>query len=188
MKKYLLIISLFLFNSCSTIDKSQLYGAIGGTLIGGFLGKTVGQKTSPNKQSQGVNGTIGMILGSLAGAGGGYWLGGKFFKDDPENFKGPEIPLDRDDLDMSPRKQNKKQKSLPLGLKLSDLKINTTSQISKVYKVPTSEKVPSKFKGQVQKQIIIEHKIPNEMYELPNGGTAFFNNCSVTETRFVKQK
>lgn len=68
MKKIISLLIIALFASCSTMKKSVIYPAIGGALLGGFIGKEL----SPNKESEALNTLMGASVGSAIMGASGY--------------------------------------------------------------------------------------------------------------------
>ena len=131
------LIILLLLTGCSSINKSKLYSGIAGSLLGSFVGSEIAKKTSPNKESENTNQLIGMAIGGSVGYYVGSKAGERFFKEDPENFKGEPIQIEN----QTPVIENTNE------LNLSHLKINPKIK----YKLPTSE-LPSDLKGEVMEQ------------------------------------
>ena len=90
MRTIIILISLLVFQSCSTLSSSKLYGAIGGALICGTLGAYLGKELSPNRSSESYNQIIGVSSGATICSVGGYYIGKNLFESDPNNIKGAD--------------------------------------------------------------------------------------------------
>jgi hypothetical protein len=115
MKKIIVFVFSLSFVSCSTALKSSVYSGIIGSTICGVTGYALGKKTSPNIQSEKTNQLIGGLGGAVACGLIGAYLGNKFYKDDPENFKGEEIIIPER------RSIKSKQRKLKQDISLKDL-------------------------------------------------------------------
>lgn len=135
-------------SSCSTMRKSLFYGGLSGITLG-IVGGSV---LSPNKESTIPNMAVWGSIGTLIGAGLGYF----FFMDDPENREMPSMILPKQKMDENPVSRMES--------------ISITPTDSKKYKVETGP-LPINLKGKAKSPFIIEHEIPERVEQLENGKT-----------------
>ena len=79
------VVLLLFLSGCTTLRRQQIYAGLAGAFIGGTIGNLVGKDASPNKDSVGLNQTIGTASGMAVGAAAGAALGTYFWNESPEN-------------------------------------------------------------------------------------------------------
>jgi len=174
--KSILILFIFIISSCSSHKKAVIYGALSGSVIGGFAGHTLANSTTPNPESLSTNQKIGLGLGAVTGALLGAWLSHTFYNDNPENRVGP---------DLFPKKVL--QESTPDSAQpQNNLSLNALGLTSKTYLIKNSNELPEYLKKQVYQQMLIEHEIPAQVINQEDGTTLIINGTTATEHRFVK--
>lgn len=107
--RVLLISLTILFSSCSNLERAQIYAGITGALICGFAGNEIGRGTSPNMESERLNGAMGAVAGGTGCYYAGKQIAKYFYNEDPENVQGEPVILNQH---MSNRNR---LKSLPEG-------------------------------------------------------------------------
>lgn len=155
--KIFIIIALLTSSSCSSLNKTLLYSAVTGSIVGGIAGKML----SPDRESNGFNTGLGLVAGAAVGAGVGYML----FKEDPDNR---ELKTMIDAPDM------KRVNVIPfdVGVPISE----------NYYKVkPDTSNLPDHLKDKVKMQVIREKKIPSRVQEGTNGKSIFVPETTVIE-------
>lgn len=158
MTTKLLIFVLFVFSSCSSVERSALTGA----MAGGSLGATGGAVFSPTDDSRDKNAYLFGVLGSLLGAGIGYLLFEK-----PQNNKLQNQMLLEDS---SSQKTQKESNELPLfdfAPELKDVRPEVSFKPTGRYEVPLKD-VPPELEGKVRQQHIIEYEAEARTIELDN--------------------
>lgn len=173
----LILIIPILFSSCSSLNKSRLYGSLSGSAIGALIGPAIAEKTSPNQESLKTNQSIGLASGIIIGAIGGALIADYFYKDDPENRQGP--PLFENGIE-------KKLPPTPSTVPLNNLTFKSLGlPNTNIYQIPTSKDLPENLKNLIQKQILIEHQIPTQLIQQPDGSTLIINGTTATEHRYI---
>lgn len=162
MKYHFLIwLSLFFFNSCSSMRKSIVYGGIAGATIGAVAGNALSPDSESRIPNTAVWGSIGVLGGAL--------LGYLFHMDDPENRELPSMILPEGEAPLSRDKKLNEALVIPAD--------------SKKYKVETGP-LPTHLKGKVKNPFIIEHIIPERVEELKNGKTITIESHKAWEVSF----
>jgi hypothetical protein len=178
MKQIITIITtLALASSCATARKSKMVGAITGGLLGSFIGAMVSKETSPNPESDSLNQIIGLSVGLSAGTWAGYQLGDSLHNENPENYKGKELKIEN----VSKRTYSQKPIQGDRKLDFSDLKIEFDDADTDAYLDTVSNEVPSHLKDKVKKQVILEHKIPQQKFQTEDGKTIIINETTAIE-------
>lgn len=142
-----ILVSLMVFvslSSCSSLRKSVVYGSLGGASLGAMAGSSL----SPDSYSKTPNALIWGGLGTLIGAGLGWF----FYQDDPENKELPSM------IRPESRKKEVDHYSAPIII----------PEISKKYKIESSP-LPDYLKNKVPNPYVIEHVIPEQIQKLDNG-------------------
>lgn len=160
-KKLILLITLFTIGSCSSLNKSIIYGGIAGTAIGAVAGNAL----SPDAESRMPNTAVWGSIGALGGAALGYL----FHMDDPDNRDLPSMILPSGEP--SPSRDKKLNEAIVIPAD------------SKKYKVETGP-LPTHLKGKVKNPYIIEHVIPERVEELKNGKTITIEAHKAWEVSF----
>lgn len=170
----------FLLLSCASYKKSQIYSSVAGGVLGAFVGSTVGQELSPNPQSDNFNRNIGATTGMLIGAYLGKKMGEEFYKSDPENFEGEEL---------EPIKRNNNNQLIELKsstFQLSDLGLKINPSNSETFITKPTKELPAKYHGDIQKQLVIKHRIPERKIHLPDGRTYILKGTELIEHRYTR--
>ena len=155
MKIFNLFLALSLFCSCSSLKKSKRYGGIFGTFAGAVIGGLVGKSLSPNEPSEKGNVALGAVVGSAIGYFSGRRLGKSYYDEDPENFQGPDIQLDKKTIN------NKGMIRLEdIGAGAPPISINQNETKKEVFKVSDAKELPEELKGVAKKQFVIKHHVP----------------------------
>jgi hypothetical protein len=160
-KLFIILSLLIITSSCSSLNKSLIYGGLAGSAIG-IAG---GHALSPDSESRIPNMAVWGSLGLLAGAGLGYL----FHMDDPENRELPSMILPSGERPHS-----------------QDGKFNQAIIIpkdSKKYKIESGP-LPDHLKNKVKKPFVIEHEIPERIEELKNGKTITIEAHKAWEVSF----
>jgi hypothetical protein len=147
----LLMLMLFLMESCSTLKRSMGAGAI----VGGLVGGAGGAVFSPNRESVDQNAYLFSLLGAAAGVGVAYLMQEKPKEEvkhmliDREVETHQNVPL----FDFSPE--------------LAQIRPEVNFKPVKRYEVPL-EKLPTELEGKVKKQFIIEYESEARTLQIDN--------------------
>jgi len=174
----ILLLVIFLSQSCSTLTKSKTYGAISGALICGTLGIYLGKELSPDKESDNFNKLIGLGAGSTLCGLTGYYLGKGLYKNDPANKE--YVPLEFNKKVYTPKQEMLNQDSN--GLELSDLSIQKIDEID----IPAIKNLPKELREKIDKQKIIRHNIAPQSIKTKDGRTLYFNGGVAIEHQYQK--
>lgn len=175
IKNILIIILILNISSCSTLRKSQIYGAAATGIICGVLGASIGKELSPNKESETLNKVIGSASGATLCAAGGYYLGRYFYKSDPRNNQYEPIKFKENS------KPSTKQETLNNDeLSLSDLSLTD----EKIIEMPVLKDVPKGLREKVSKQKIIKYKIKPQVIKMKDGRKVYFSGGDAIEHKY----
>ena len=151
--KLLILTTLFILSSCSSLNKSMIYPALGAGTLSAFAGAAL----SPNKESRNMN---ALVFG-ISGAIGGALLGRFFYNENPENKPLPSMILPKthqetNSIDFIPSTNS------PIE---SPIVINTTP--IKKYNLPEAP-IPEELKAFAKKQYAIEYQVEGKVIEKGN--------------------
>jgi hypothetical protein len=173
--KHILIVLLILVSSCSTLKKSQLYGAIAGGLICGTIGMAMGKEMSPNKASTSFNKAIGFVGGSSLCGIGGHYIGKYFYKSEPRNIEYEPIKF----------KETKKPKTGQQVLNNNEVKFSDLSLSNKeIIEMPLLKGVPKELRGKVSRQKIIKYKVKPQILKMNDGRKIYFSGGDAIEHKY----
>jgi len=143
--------------SCSTLNKTMIYSAIGVGTIAAFAGAGL----SPNKESRMTN---AVVFGSL-GAAGGAMLGKFFFNENPENQKMPSMIIE------DKKEFTKNLEFIPSGTMGITTPITINATPVKKYELPSAP-MPEELKGMAKKQYAIEYQLDGKIIQ--QGNSSFY--------------
>lgn len=138
------------------MKKSKRYGGIFGTLAGGVIGGLLGKSLSPNRASEDGNQIMGTVFGSSIGFWAGRKLGKTYYGEDPENFKGPDINLKKNEI----KDSGEMIRIDDIDVGTPQISINNKETTKEIYKVSEAKDLPKELRGIAKKQYVIEHKVP----------------------------
>jgi hypothetical protein len=175
MKYILVLIQILAITSCSTMKKSQLYGAIAGGLICGTIGASMGKEMSPNKASSSFNKAIGFTAGSSLCAIGGHYVGKYFYKSEPRNIEYESIKFEK----------SEKSKTHQQVLNNNELIFNDLSLTNReIVEMPILKGVPKNLRDKISKQKIIKYKIKPQFLKMKDGRKIYFSGGDAIEHKY----
>lgn len=178
MNKYLLLLLIFQFLSCSTLKRSKSLGIGLGSLLCAPVGFSFGKKLSPNEKSIPFNQNLGLFISTSLCAVGGYFVGKKLYKDNPKNFKPDDIEF-------------KKIKTVPqveLNNNIDDINLgNLSLKESEALNIPFIRSLPKQLKNKIHKQRLIKYKIKPQLIKTKDGKKLFFSGGEAIEHKYIAQ-
>lgn len=155
MKKISFLAILLLLNSCATKKRTLIYSALGGAVLGGFIGREL----SPSNDADNLNTAIGGTAGGALGAGIGYLL----YKDANPEMSLPKVPI-KDEQSLDPLIDNN------FGMD----KIKITPKIIPLGErqyIPFDKSVPDELRSNAKKQYFKKYR--TEAYSFEQDGQTY---------------
>lgn len=176
----LLIIMSFLVG-CSTQSKSQIYGAVAGSIVCGVLGSHMGKELSPDKESIGLNRTIGVASGAAVCGAAGYLIGRALYKADPRNNEMEPIQIEQK-RNNEPAQQELINQDFD-GINLSELSITPNG----VSTIPLVNNLPDALKQKIPKQQVLHYEIKPQIIKTKDGRNLYFGGGEAIEHKLEAQ-